>query len=81
MLRTSLSMDLPFARPGLWLNWMGLILVVVVVVTSRAKSHQKVVKKLKKPQRSEIFAKLIGLEERLPKFQSSVEELELLLEF
>ena len=33
---------------------------------------RKIVKKSKKPQRSEKFAKVIGLEERLPKYQSSV---------
>ena len=33
---------------------------------------QKIVKKSKKPQRSEKFAKAIGSEERLPKHRSSV---------
>ena len=67
-----------FARPRLWLSLMGLMLVVVVVV-SRSKIRQKVgesSKKPKKPQRSRKFAKAISLEERLPKHQSSVKELE-----
>ena len=76
MLRTSLSTDSSFARPRLWLSLMGLMLVMVVV-TSRSKSRQKVVKKWKKPQRSEKFAKAIGSEERLPKHRSFVKKLEL----
>ena len=67
--------------------WLSMIeLMVVVVVVSRSKSRQKVVKKAKnrqrvqKLQRSEKFAKAIGSEERLPKHRSSVKELELPLE-
>ena len=33
---------------------------------------QRIVKKPEKPQRSEKFAKAIGLEERLPKHRSSI---------
>ena len=39
-------------------------------VKKLSKICQKVVKKSKKPQRSEKFAKTIDLEERLPKHQS-----------
>ena len=38
----------------------------------KSSKSRKIVKKSKKPQRSEKFAKVIGLEERLPKYQSSV---------
>ena len=49
-------------------------------VKKSSKSRQKVVKKSKnrqriqKPQRSGKFAKVIGLEERLPRHQSSVKD-------
>ena len=33
---------------------------------------QRIIKKFKKPQRSEKFAKAISLEERLPKHQSFI---------
>ena len=55
-------------------------LMVVVVMASQSKSHQKVVKKAKncqkvqKLQRSEKFAKAIGLKKRLPKHQSSIKK-------
>ena len=58
----------------------------MVLLASRLKSRQKSlksqrnIKKSKKAQRSEKFAKAISLEERLLKHQSSVKELELLLE-
>ena len=69
----------------MWLNLMGLMLVVVLVA-SWSKSRQKVVKKSKNRQRvqklqsAEKFAKAIGLKKRWPKYRSSVnKELELLL--
>ena len=47
----------------------------------KSSKSRRIVKKSKRPQRSEKFAKAIGLEERLPKHRSSVnEELELPLE-
>ena len=46
----------------------------------KSSKSRKIVKKPKKPQRSEKFAKAIGSEEHLPKYRSSVEEPELLLE-
>ena len=56
----------------------------MVLLASRSKSRQKVVKKVRKSSkrqkasRSEKFAKDIGSEERLPKHRSSVnKELEL----
>ena len=56
-------------------------MIRLMAVASWLKSRQKVKelsKSPKKPQRSEKFAKVIGLEERLPKHRSSVnEELEL----
>ena len=77
------------ARPRLWLSLMELMLVVVLLA-SRSKGCQKFVKKsskrsenrqrAQKASRSKKFAKDIGLEKRLPKHQSSVnEELKLLL--
>ena len=41
----------------------------------------RIVKKPRKPQRSEKFAKTIGSEERLPRHQFTVKELELSIEF
>ena len=38
----------------------------------KSSNSRRIVKKFKKPQRSEKFAKAIGSEERLPKHQSSV---------
>ena len=40
----------------------------------------RIVKKPKKPQRSEKIAKAIGSNERLPRHRSSVKELEFLIE-
>ena len=67
---------------GLWLNMKKLIEVGVVLLANLSKSRQKVVKKsskksenrqkAQKASKSEKFAKNIGLEERLPKHQSSV---------
>ena len=48
-------------------------------LVEKLSESRKIVKKSKKPQRSEKFAKTIGLEERLPKHRFSIEELELLL--
>ena len=73
-------------RPRLWSNMKRLMEVRVVLLESRSKICQKVVKKSRNHQRvqrlqgSEKFAKAIGLEEHLAKHQFSVKELELLLE-
>ena len=48
-------------------------------VKNSSKSR-RIVKKPKKPQRSEKIAKAIGSEERLSRHRSSVKELELLIE-
>ena len=67
------------AWPRLWLSLMELMLGVLLA--SQSKSRQKsrrIVKKPKKLQRSEKFAKNIGSEKRLPKHRASVnKELEL----
>ena len=63
------------ARPRLWLNMMGLMVEVSDAVGKSIKKLSKsrrIVKKSKKPQRSEKFAKTIGSKERLLKHQSSV---------
>ena len=97
MLRT-ISLTESLTQSRLWLTMIGLIVVVVVVVVltrsllfrvvllaSWSKSCQKsrrIVKEPKKLQRSEKFTKGIGLEERLPKHRSSInEEVKLPLEF
>ena len=49
-------------------------------LVEKSSESRKIVKKSKKPQRSEKFAKAIGSEERLPRHQSSVKELELSIE-
>ena len=41
-------------------------------LVKKSSKSQKIIKKFKKPQSSEKFAKAIGLEKRLPKHQSSV---------
>ena len=48
-------------------------------VKNSSKSR-RIVKKPRKPQRSEKFAKAIGSEERLPRHRSTVKELELSIE-
>ena len=47
-------------------------------LVEKSSESRKIVKKSKKPQRSEKFAKAIGLRDLLPKHRSSVKELELL---
>ena len=49
-------------------------------LVKKLSKSRRIVKKSKRPQRSEKFAKAIGSEERLPKHRSSVKELELPLE-
>ena len=66
MLKTSVSMTHQLVWQVLWSNMKRLMEVKVM------SKSQRIVKKSKKAQRSEKFAKTIRSEEHLPKHQSSV---------
>ena len=65
-------------RPKLWSSMMRLTEVGVMLLKSCQKIEE--LSKVEKPQKTWKVAKVIGLEKRLPKHRSSVEEFELPLE-
>ena len=79
MLKTSLSTDSSTSATQITVAYDEVDGGGRKLVEKLSKS-QKIVKKPKKPQRSEKFAKANGSEERLPKHRSSVKEHELSLE-